>query len=1373
MRQMRHLLTLTLTLLFTLLAPVAGAQDDDGQGYLERLLQDTLSDAGRDVRIEGFRGALSSRATLDRLTISDDDGIWLEMTGAVLDWNRSALLAGRLSVNELSAETVTLTRAPASDDTAEAEASGFAIPELPVSVNIGRLAIGQLKLGADLLGEDAVFTFDGNALLDGDHLATEMALDRVDRDGQISVVLDLQPDQNQLVLEVQANEPENGIAARVLDLPGRPALALTVDGDGPLDDFTANIRLASDGADRLAGSVTLRGQEDGAQAFAANLGGDLTAILLPQAREFLGEDIRLVVNGARTAEGALALDEFSLDAAAVDLSGSLATTPEGRPARFDLTGTIAAADGSPVTLPFGTGLTVGRAGITAQFDAAQSDDVTARIDLTEFAQPEMSVQSGALDVTGTLATGDTPGVDLGVTADLTGVAFADAALQQAVGDTLTAQTRIVWTEGADLEMRDLDLRGTDYSARVDAALAAGGGTSILTMQGQAALSDLSRFAPLSGTDLSGRADLALDLSYDLLGGSFSIDSTGSTTDLALGIEQLDPVIGGDATLQLTASRSPEGFTLDTFALANDQIDLAASGAFTNQDGQVDYSARLANSGAFMGVDGGPLALTGQATRTGDTFVVTLDGGGRDLATGIAQADALLAGAVDITAQLTLNDRIVLDRATITSPAMDIRAEGDLTAGDRNLTLTGRLNDSGAVTGQTGGPLTATVGAVETADGYVVTLDGRADDLTTGVAQADVLLRGETDVTARATLGDTLLLDALDLSNPALTAHAEGDLTEGQRDVTLTARLTDSGLPLGGSGGPLDATLRAVQDGAGYLLELDGTVDNMGTGQALADSILAGTTRLSVRARAEGARLRLDSAEVDGQTITARASGIVADGETALDFSSRLASLAGVVPQAPAGPVSASGSVRQTEGGALALDVTADGPGGTNARVTGQVGLPGGAVDLDLNGTGPLALANPYIQPRSLTGTARFDLSVSGTPGLDAISGQVTISEGRAAEPSSGIIVETIGGTVALSGGRAQVDMQAAVNGGALTLNGPVTLSGRYPANLTATLTNVPFEQPGLVTTRMNGQITVSGGLTGGGTIGGRIGLSGTEIRIPSGGFGGVEAIPDMRHVNEGRASRATRSRAGLTDSGSSSSGSGGSGSALGLNLRVETVDSIFLRGRGIDAELRGGLTLQGTTTDVQPVGQFDLVRGRIDILTKRLEFTEGRVRMAGSFDPIVRMVAASQSGEYAIQVILDGPVAEPEVLFTSQPELPEDEVLSQLFFERDITSLSPFQAARLALAVAELTGKGGGGVVGKIRDGAGLDDLDVSQTADGETALSAGKYISENVYTEVEATSAGKTSLSINLDVTNTLTAKGKLGSDGDSSLGLFFEKDY
>ena len=1368
---MTRLTALVLTLALVGLPSPAPAQDaEEDKSYLVRLLQDSLSDAGRSVQIEGFRGALSSRATLDRLSIADEDGIWLELTGAVLDWNRSALLRGRLEVNELTAESLTLTRLPQGDG-AEAEASGYAIPDLPVAVDVQTLSIGQLVLGESVMGETAVLTFDGRVALDGGTLATQLTLDRVDREGRIGVLVDLRPEANLLTLEITAQEPADGIAARLLDIPGRPSLDLRVDGEGPLDDFTADIRLASDGADRLAGQVTLREAQGGARAFGADIGGDLTAILLPQAREFLGNDIRLVVEGRRQANGALDLDRLALRAAALDLAGSLATTAEGRPARFDLTGVIAAPDGSPVSLPFGSALTVRRAEIAAQFDAAEGEDVTARIDLADFARPDLQIGAGLLDVTGTLATGDIPAVDLAVAAELAGVTFDDPGLQQAIGESLTASTRITWTEGDPVEMRGLDLRGTGYSAQADAELASGGGTTILTTEGRAELEDLSRFALLTGQDLSGAAELGFDISADLLGGSFAVSAEGGTRDLALGIERLDPVIGGDATLEVSVNRSLDGITLDAFRLSNDEIRLSASGSVANDDGRIAYDARLRNSGAFTGVEGGPIALTGEVLRDGETFTVTLDGGGRDLATGIAQADALLRGEAEVSAQLTLDERIVLNRADIVTPAMDIRAGGELTEGARNITVTGRVFDSGALTGTPGGPLDAQVVVQQSGADHVVTLEGTAVDLRTGVAQADALLRGRTEIAGRARIGAPMLLERLEVSNEALTARAEGNLTDGARDVTLTVRLTDSGAPLGGSGGPLDARISAVQDGAGYLLDLAGTVRNLGTGQALADSLLAGDTAFSASGRFEDGRLRLDATRVDGLSVSASASGVVAEGATALDLSARLASLAGVVPQAPAGPVTASGTVRQAGDGALALDISAQGPGGINAQVAGRAGLPGGAVALDITGVAPLALVNPYIRPRSLTGSARFDLTMSGAPGLDALSGQVTLIDGRAADPNLGLAVDTIAGTVALSAGRAQVDLTAGINGGGVSLNGPVTLSGSYPANLTAVLSNVPLTRSGLFATRVNGQVTVSGGLTGGGVVGGRITLRETELRIPSGGFGGSEAIPDMRHVNEGPASRATRARAGLTGGGSGSDG--GSGSALGLALRVEAETPIFLRGRGIDAELTGGLTLEGTTEDVRPVGQFDLVRGRIDILTKRLTLTDGRVRLAGGFDPIVRLVAESQSGEYVVQITLDGPVADPQVVFTSRPELPEDEVLSQLFFERDITSLSPFQAARLALAIAELTGRGGGGVVGRIREGAGLDDLDVSQTKSGETALSAGKYISDNVYTEVEATSGGKTSLSINLDVTKSLTAKGKLGSDGESSLGIFFEKDY
>ncbi|MCG4880592.1 hypothetical protein L0P06_11005, partial [Amedibacillus dolichus] len=89
------------------------------------------------VTVTGFAGALSSKATIEQLTIADDQGIWITLNGVVLDWSRSALLSGEVEVSELSADEVIVARAPQAQASAipSPEAPGFSLPELPLSIN--------------------------------------------------------------------------------------------------------------------------------------------------------------------------------------------------------------------------------------------------------------------------------------------------------------------------------------------------------------------------------------------------------------------------------------------------------------------------------------------------------------------------------------------------------------------------------------------------------------------------------------------------------------------------------------------------------------------------------------------------------------------------------------------------------------------------------------------------------------------------------------------------------------------------------------------------------------------------------------------------------------------------------------------------------------------------------------------------------------------------------------------------------------------------------------------------------------------------------------------------------------------------------------
>ncbi|MEL7205010.1 MAG: translocation/assembly module TamB domain-containing protein, partial [Pseudomonadota bacterium] len=128
-----------------------------------------------------------------------------------------------------------------------------------------------------------------------------------------------------------------------------------------------------------------------------------------------------------------------------------------------------------------------------------------------------------------------------------------------------------------------------------------------------------------------------------------------------------------------------------------------------------------------------------------------------------------------------------------------------------------------------------------------------------------------------------------------------------------------------------------------------------------------------------------------------------------------------------------------------------------------------------------------------------------------------------------------------------------------------------------------------------------------------------------------------------------------------------------------------------------------------------------------------------------------------------------EITFSSSPDLPEEEVLAQLLFGRDFSDMSAFQAAQLVSAVATLSGKGGGG----LGDRLGLANFDVTSTSDGDTQVSAGTYISDNIYSEIVADSSGKNQINLNLDLTPSLTVKGVAGNDGDTGVGIFFERDY
>jgi translocation and assembly module TamB len=371
MRWLAHI-----TMLLMLFALPAAAQDDSDASFLERQLQNLLSGEGRDVRIEGFRGALSSAATIERITFADRDGVWLSIDQVQMNWNRAALLRGAIRINELTAQEITLSRPPlpAASTPPDAGAGGFALPDLPVSVEIGRLDARRVSLGEPVIGLAAELTVTGDVALISQTAVIGLRIDRLDGpQGFIAVSANFNQAEDLLALEIVAREDPGGIVAALTKLPGAPAIDLTIGSDGPLSDFVADIALATDGVPRITGTVALRQQADpdapddpAGWRLTAGLQGDAAALVADRYRPFFGDLTLVSVDALRAADGRLTLDEatvktagFYLDAAGAigadgypeallvrgllrDTRGGAGSTARRRPADMDRPGVAAA-----------------------------------------------------------------------------------------------------------------------------------------------------------------------------------------------------------------------------------------------------------------------------------------------------------------------------------------------------------------------------------------------------------------------------------------------------------------------------------------------------------------------------------------------------------------------------------------------------------------------------------------------------------------------------------------------------------------------------------------------------------------------------------------------------------------------------------------------------------------------------------------------------------------------------------------------------------------------------------------------------------------------------------------------------------------------
>ncbi len=1360
-RRWRRMLQVGLALLTIIVLLIVAlrllAMSGAGRGFVEAQIENAAP-AGQSIEITGLSGDLLGRFTMASLSVSDQKGVWLQAENIEARWTPLALVSRHARLDLLSADTIRVLRRPQLDTQASDTDSGGAMPVRRIT--LGSFSIAAIELAEGVAGPEARLSLEASLRHrpDGGELSARLqpeseAGDRLNADlfwggpAPLSGALELEG-------------PAGGLFATLARLDPGQALQISVDGAGAADDWSANTDI------RIAGETALELTAAGAGED-ARIEGRASLAPHPLTRDLvsrLGSSIGLTAEIAPGASGAPRLTA-RMNAETLDLRAA-APAGNGMPERIE----VSARSEQPMRL-------IGS-------DAAGMDWLS--LDGALLIAGEAFEYDGDLTLAG-LNYGDTTLRRLAgpVTASL----VAGESLHLVT--ELTARDVQLSTDAAPIDRAILAIDG-QYGIedgmirlgglRVEAPairLRASGETS-LQGDGEGLRGTVSLDGPASGF-----APVSLEGDWRLSGGSSSLQAlfAGSVSDLPELPHPIAKWVDGRVDIDVSVTRLASG------RLEADNLTLRAAGLRLSGSASMSESGSLALELGGQGDElhsdtysSGPVQIALNADGTLDALRVRASAGSPLLAvTGeeLRELDLGIAGVVrgrDISGQIEMGARIDGEPARLNSDfAVD---SGQWSIRNTRLTWAGLSG-----TGEATAPL-ARPGALA---GQLNVSGDLPDIIPAGRIDLEAEIRDQ----ALAASGAIRSVNAGPLADIDLGFRVDGDL-----DALRYELEADGG------------TLRLAGIARDFSVNVDGTLERMAQGGALAafavrsgldDLVLAtdGPARLELSQTGLHGDIRLSGfngtvdfslrSQAGGRHITAQVEGVA------------LAPLLLLAGQAPVEGTLAGGADI-----GFADEVLT---GGFDLSAAGIKAHDGGSqpLELSLTGTaenGVLAMLARASDPSGLSLTARADIPSAWFIGSGRPPFNMLVSGGGQMDTLAGLFLpdETdLGGQVAL-------DLSVPVPFTPAGLDGRIDLSAA----------RLELGMLGLVLEEMQASAEIADG---------EIRLPAFSARDPDGGrlsgqgayrFGGDNTLSltaDKLKIANRRTYRATASGqlhldqtpagyeiagdliidraqvdiealpgSGLTTldvrfpdgAGVPKTGEEPAGNVISLDVSVGAPGRIFVTGQGLDAEMALDATIEGPLSEPRLYGLAQIVRGRFDLAGKRFRFADSQISfngdpMAGELD----IQARRETESLTAVVSIAGTPRSPRISLGSQPELPEDEVLSRVLFGRSPAELSALETARLAAALAQLAGGGGGNLLGGLEDTLGLDRLDFGQDSSGASEVTTGKYIAENVYLEARTGASGTPKLVLEWEPIENIEVEGDITPSESQEFSIRWTRDF
>ncbi|MCK4494369.1 MAG: hypothetical protein KAU26_09950, partial [Methylococcales bacterium] len=155
------------------------------QKQIAQQLSQTLSDESITLKISPITGFFPFNIRFDKLSLADQEGVWLQLEKAHLSYSVIDLLKGKIQVNELSFKRIWLKKIPTSPPEKKAPFEiPNTLPEIDLSlpfVNARHIRIDEIQLEKAVIGQAMRLNFVANAKTIGQDIKLKLALKRLDQ----------------------------------------------------------------------------------------------------------------------------------------------------------------------------------------------------------------------------------------------------------------------------------------------------------------------------------------------------------------------------------------------------------------------------------------------------------------------------------------------------------------------------------------------------------------------------------------------------------------------------------------------------------------------------------------------------------------------------------------------------------------------------------------------------------------------------------------------------------------------------------------------------------------------------------------------------------------------------------------------------------------------------------------------------------------------------------------------------------------------------------------------------------------------------------------------------------------------------------------